>query len=197
MNKILNLVKEILIGGILFFIPLIILLVIFQKALQIAAVIVKPIIKLLNVTQIFGIGVEIIISIAIILFIVYIGGLISKTDKAKNIVGKMEDAILSKVPGYEIMKNMGESLMGFEENTSFQTVLVQFDDSLQLAFLIEEIEDGKQYSVYVPGAPNPMSGSVYVLEKDRIKRTTIPMKSAMKCMHRLGAGSKELLKNYL
>lgn len=191
-----NFIKEMLIGGILFFIPLIILVVILQKAFQIAAVIVKPIIKLLNVTQIFGIGVEIIISIAIILFIIYIGGLISKTAKAKKMVGRLEDALLSKVPGYDMIKNMGESFVGIEENTSFQTVLARIEDAWQLAFLIEEIE-GKQYAVYVPGAPNPMSGSVYILEKARIKKTTIPMKSAMKCLHRLGAGSNELVKNYL
>jgi len=191
-----NFIKEILIGGILFFIPLIILAVILQKAFQIAAAIVKPIIKLLNVTQIFGIGVEIIISIAIILFIIYIGGLISKTAKAKKMVGRLEDALLSKVPGYDMIKNMGESFVGFEENTSFQTVLARIEDAWQLAFLIEEIE-GEQYAVYVPGAPNPMSGSVYILEKARIKKTTIPMKSAMKCLHRLGAGSNELVKNYL
>jgi len=191
-----NFIKEMLIGGILFFIPLIILVVILQKAFQIAAVIVKPIIKLLNVTQIFGIGVEIIISIAIILFIIYIGGLISKTARAKQMVGRLEDALLSKVPGYEMIKTMSESFVGIEENTSFQTVLARIEDAWQLAFLIEEIE-GEQYAVYVPGAPNPMSGSVYILEKARIKKTTIPMKSAMKCLHRLGAGSNELVKNYL
>ena len=196
MKKTFDFVKEMLIGGILFFIPLIILVVILQKAFQIADVIVKPIINLLNVTQIFGIGVEIIISIVIILFIIYIGGLISKTAKAKKMVGRLEDALLSKIPGYDMIKNMGESFVGFEENTSFQTVLARIEDAWQLAFLIEEIE-GEQYAVYVPGAPNPLSGTVYILEKIRIKRTTIPMKSAMKCLHRLGAGSNELLKNYL
>ena len=196
MNRILNFVKEMLIGGVLFFIPLIILIVILQKAFQIAAVLVIPIIKLLNVTQIFGIGVEIIIAITIILFIIYLGGLISKTSKAKTVVKKIEDTLLSKVPGYEMVKNMSESFVGFEENTSIKTVLARIEDAWQFAFLIEEIE-GEQYAVFVPGAPNPMSGSVYILEKARIKYTAIPMKSAMKCLHRLGAGSNELVKNYL
>ena len=196
MNRILNFVKEMLIGGVLFFIPLIILIVILQKAFQIAAVLVIPIIKLLNVTQIFGIGVEIIIAITIILFIIYLGGLISKTSKAKTVVKKIEDALLSKVPGYEMVKNMSESFVGFEENTSIKTVLARIEDAWQFAFLIEEIE-GEQYAVFVPGAPNPMSGSVYILEKARIKYTAIPMKSAMKCLHRLAAGSNELVKNYL
>ena len=196
MKKIYDFIKSMVIGGVLFFIPLIILIVILQKALQIAAVLVLPIIKLLNVTHIFGIGVELIITIAIILSILYLGGLVSKTSRAKKAVRKMEDAILSKVPGYEMIKNMGESFAGFEGNTSFQTVLARIEDAWQYAFLIEEI-DGEQYAVYVPGAPNPMSGSVYILEKDRIKKTNIPLSAVMKSLRGLGTGSNKLLKEYL
>ena len=196
MKRILDFIKSMLIGGVLFFIPLIILIVILQKAFQLAAVLVIPIIKLLNVQNIFGIGIEIIIAIAIILFILYSGGLIAKTSAAKKAVRKMEVAVLSKVPGYEMIKNMGESFVGFEGNTSISTVLARIEDAWQFAFLIEEIE-GEQYAVYIPGAPNPMSGSVYLLEKDRIKKTDIPMKSVMKCMRGLGTGSNGLVKNYL
>jgi len=196
MKKIFDFVKAMVIGGVLFFIPLIILIVILQKAFQIAAALVMPIIKLLNVTHIFGIGVEIIVAIAIILFILYLGGLISKTSRAKKAVKKIEDALLSKVPGYDMIKNMGESFVGFEGNTSISTVLARIEDAWQYGFLIEEIE-GEQYAVYVPGAPNPMSGSVYILEKARIKKTNIPLQAAMKSLRGLGVGSNELLKKHL
>ena len=196
MKKIFDFVKAMVIGGVLFFIPLIILIVILQKAFQIAAALVMPIIKLLNVTHIFGIGVEIIVAIAIILFILYLGGLISKTSRAKKAVKKIEDALLSKVPGYDMIKNMGESFVGFEGNTSISTVLARIEDAWQYGFLIEEIE-GEQYAVYVPGAPNPMSGSVYILEKTRIKKTNIPLQAAMKSLRGLGIGSNELLRKYL
>jgi len=195
MKKKFEFVKAMLLGGILFFIPLIILIVIIQKAFQIAAVLVIPIIKLLDMTKIFGIGVEIIISVEIILFIIYLGGLISRSSTVRRNVKKMEDALLSKVPGYDLIKNMGESFVGFEGNTSIPTVLARIEDAWQYGFLIEEIE-GEQYVVYIPGAPNPMSGSVYILEKTRIKKTNIPLKDAMKSLRGLGAGSNNLVKNY-
>jgi len=195
MKKKFEFFKAMLLGGILFFIPLIILIVIIQKAFQIAAVLVIPIIKLLDMTKIFGIGVEIIISVAIILFIIYLGGLISRSSTVRRNVKKMEDALLSKVPGYDLIKNMGESFVGFEGNISIPTVLARIEDAWQYGFLIEEIE-GEQYVVYIPGAPNPMSGSVYILEKTRIKKTNIPLKDAMKSLRGLGAGSNNLVKNY-
>lgn len=195
MKKNFEFFKAMLLGGILFFIPLIILIVIIQKAFQITAVLVTPIIKLLDMTDIFGIGGEIIISVAIILFIIYLGGLISRSPSIRRIIKKMEDALLSKVPGYEMVKNMGESFVGFEGNTTIPTVLARIEDAWQFAFLIEEIE-GEQCAVYIPGAPNPMSGSVYILEKTRIKKTNIPLKDVMKSLRGLGVGSNNLVKNY-
>jgi len=157
-----NFIKDMIIGGILFFIPLIILIVVLQKALQIASVLVGPIIKLLDITHIFGVGAEIFISIVIILFVLYLAGRISKTMTAKKAVTKLEQNLLSKIPGYDILKKTGES-----------------------------------FAVYIPGIPSPLSGSLYFLEKNRIKKTNIPMKDAMKCMRGLGKGSNDLVKNYL
>ena len=196
MKNIYNFVKDIIVGGVLFFIPLIILIVILQKALQIAAVLVVPIIKLLNVTHIFGIGVEIIISIVTILFVLYLAGLIARTKKAKAAITKLEDSLLSKVPGYDMIKSTGASFVGFEENSAYKTVLARIEDAWQYGFLIEEIE-GDQCAVYIPGAPNPMSGSVYILENNRIKKTDIPLSAAMKSLRGLGKGSNDLVKNYL
>ncbi len=196
MKSTLDFIKTMIIGGIIFFIPLVILLIVIQKASQITSVLVGPVIKLLDITNIFGIGAEILISIIIMLFLLYLGGIIARTTKAKTAIAKLESSLLSKIPGYDILKKTGESFAGFESENSLLTVLARIEDAWQLAFLIEEIE-GEQYAVYIPGAPNPMSGSVYFLEKNRIKKTTIPMKDAMKCLRGLGSGSNVLVKNYL
>jgi uncharacterized membrane protein len=196
MKSTLDFIKTMIIGGIIFFIPLVILLIVIQKASQITSVLAGPIIKLLDITNIFGIGAEILISIINMLFLLYLGGLIARTTKAKTAIAKLESSLLSKIPGYDILKKTGESFAGFESENSLLTVLARIEDAWQLAFLIEEIE-GEQYAVYIPGAPNPMSGSVYFLEKNRIKKTTISMKDAMKCLRGLGSGSNVLVKNYL
>lgn len=95
-----------------------------------------------------------------------------------------------------MIKKIGESFIGFEENSTIPTVLARIEDAWQYGFLVEEIE-GDQYVVYIPGAPNPTSGSVYILEKSRIKVTNIPLKDTMKTLRGLGAGSNNLVKDYL
>jgi uncharacterized membrane protein len=71
-------------------------------------------------------------------------------------------------------------------------VLAQIEDAWQIAFLVERLEGGHM-AVFVPGAPNPLSGSVYFMTQDRIKAVDIPASVAMKCLRRVGAGSNALL----
>ena len=88
---------------------------------------------------------------------------------------------------------MGESLLGVEDEPVPQVVLARIEDAWQIAFLVERLEDG-HLAVFVPGAPNPQSGSVYLMTEDRIKPAGIPPAVALKCLTRLGAGSSGLLR---
>jgi uncharacterized membrane protein len=71
--------------------------------------------------------------------------------------------------------------------------LARIEDAWQMAFLVERIEGG-HVAVFVPGAPNPLSGSLFFLPEDRIKPAHIPPAAALKCLKRLGAGSNVLLR---
>ncbi len=88
---------------------------------------------------------------------------------------------------------MGESLLGVEDEPTPQVVLARIEDAWQIAFLVERLEDG-HLAVFVSGAPNPQSGSVYLMTEDRIKPAGIPPAAALKCLTRLGAGSSVLLR---
>jgi uncharacterized membrane protein len=60
------------------------------------------------------------------------------------------------------------------------------------AFIIEEFSDGR-FTVFVPSAPTPLSGSVYILTPERVHPVDIPFTHAVKALSRWGAGSKELV----
>jgi uncharacterized membrane protein len=107
-------------------------------------------------------------------------------------VKKMEDGILSKVPGYEILKNLSESVLEVDGEDSFPVVILNLDDVGQIALLIEENGDGT-VTVFVPDAPSPRSGGVFFVPADRVTAIDIPLASAMSSLKRFGAGSSELL----
>lgn len=91
------------------------------------------------------------------------------------------------MPGNAFIKNMGESVAGIEKAQTYEVVLARIEEAWQLAFLIERIE-GSHGALFVPGALNPLSGTVFFMTEDRIKRLDIPLSTALKCLRRLGRG---------
>ena len=69
-----------------------------------------------------------------------------------------------------------------------QPVLARFDDRWQIAFEVERIIGGK-VSVFVPGAPDPWSGSVCIMTDDRISRLDSDPLATLDVLKQLGKGA--------
>ncbi|SFD29949.1 DUF502 domain-containing protein [Flavobacterium phragmitis] len=196
MKSIFKIIKATFLGGILFLAPLVVLLVILEKGYGIIQKVTLPLVNNLPRVHVLGIALQELVGIVIIILICFIAGLLARTAKAKNLIQKLEDGILSFVPGYSFMKSMNENIMGIESKEDLKVILVPTDAGLQFAFLIEQIDDNN-FTVFVPDAPNPWSGSVVFVEKKDIKEIDMTQKQALACIRKLGFGSKELLKNKL
>jgi uncharacterized membrane protein len=196
MKSILKIIKATFLGGILFLAPLVVLLIILEKGYVIIQKVTLPLVNHLPRVHVLGIALQELAGIIIILFICFLAGLLSKTVLATRLVQKLEDGILSFVPGYSFMKKMNESIMGIESKEDLKVVLVPTDAGWQFAFLIEQINENN-FTVFIPDAPNPWSGSVCFVEKKDIKEIEITQKQALACIRKLGYGTKELLKNKL
>ncbi|MBO9583324.1 MAG: DUF502 domain-containing protein [Flavobacterium sp.] len=196
MNGILKIIKATFLGGILFLAPLILLLVLFEKGYHIVQKITVPIVSSLPRVKFMGFALQEIIAVTIIIIICFAAGLLARTVYAKKLIQKIEDNVLSLVPGYAFIKNMNESIMGFESKEDLKVIMVPTDAGWQFAFLIEQINDN-EFTVFIPDAPNPWSGSVVFVEKKDIREIEITQKQALACIRKLGYGSKELLKNKL
>jgi len=66
--------------------------------------------------------------------------------------------------------------------------LVRFDDNTQIGFEVERL-DGGNVVIYLPGAPNPWSGSVVYFEADRVTPLGITAAEAFGSLRKLGRGS--------
>lgn len=196
MNSILKIIKATFLGGILFLAPLILLLVLLEKGFSIVQKITNPIISHFPKVKVLGLAIEEIVAIFIIVFICFTAGLIARTAYAQKLIHRLEDGILSFVPGYSFMKSMNENIMGFESDQDLKVVLVPTDAGWQFAFLIEQINENN-FSVFIPDAPNPWSGSVCFVEKKDIREVEMTQKEALSCIRKLGFGAKAILKDKL
>lgn len=190
----LRFLKTTVLGGIFFLIPIIIFVAVIGKALQITNKLAIPIAGLLGVDKIAGIAVAELLAIGILVLVCFIAGLVAKAPRAKKFVQSLENNVLEKIPAYEVLKAKTQSVLSFEDSEELSPVMARFDDSWQLAFEIERIEGGNVV-IFLPGAPDPWSGSMCVVTGDRVTPLDMTLKTAVNLMKRLGKGSIEALPN--
>jgi uncharacterized membrane protein len=193
MKPILQFLRTTLVGGLLFLVPIIVLVVVLGKALALAHKLVDPLAARIPVESVIGLRTPMLLAIGVLVLFGFLAGFFARTALAKKIVSGLEAAVLSNVPGYEFFKGMGESMLGVEKQGAYPVVLARFDDAWQIGFRVEGFENGL-VAVFVPDAPNPQSGAVYLMTADRVTPADIPPAAMLKCLKRLGAGSNALLR---
>jgi len=181
------------VGGVLFLVPFIILIIILGKALEILIGIVAPVAERIPLESAIGLETPKILALFLLVLLCFMAGLFARTASAKKMVSWLESMLLSNLPGYSFMKNLGEEVGGTAPTQNYQSVLVRFDDASQIGFLVERTPD-RRVVVFIPDSPSPWTGSVFVIDEDRVTLFDEATTSAVKCLQKLGAGAGELIK---
>ena len=187
-------IKTTILGGILFIVPIVIFIAIIGKALELSNIIAVPLANRLVVDSAGDFMVVHVIALSILLFFCFIAGLAAKTKMAEKFVRSLEVNFLEKIPAYELLKAKTKSALTPEDTEGLRPAITRFDDSWQLVLEIERLADGKVV-VFLPGAPDPWSGSVCVVTADRVTPLEVTVKSAATLMKRLGRGSADTLQH--
>jgi len=186
-------IKTTVIGGLVFLVPIVIVVAVVGKAYEIMMLVAQPMSDWIPVDAVGGIALANILALAAIGLLCFIFGVIARSASAKKIYHTL-DAILLSFPGYAFVKGFSDSMSRSEEEAkSFIPVLARLDDSAQISFEIERTPKGNVV-VYLPGAPNPWSGSVVYLEESRVERLDMSVSEAIKNIQKLGRGSSKYIK---
>jgi uncharacterized membrane protein len=192
----LKLIRTTIIGGILFLVPVAILVAAIGKGLQITGALAEPLARALPVDMIGGFAVAQILTIALLLLVCFVAGLLARAALARRLVDALEANVLSKLPAYALLKTKTQSMLSPDDIEGMSVAAVRFDDAWQIGFEIERIAGGK-VALYLPGAPDPWSGSVCVMEEDRVTRLDLPVAAAAKMLRLLGRGANQALRDPL
>jgi uncharacterized membrane protein len=177
-----------LIGGILVLLPVYLAVLLLMKALAAVMALVAP------VTAQVPAGAEFrqLIAIVIILAACFIAGLVVRTGPGGRGIEKLQRRLLEKIPGYQLLRGVISRLSGDETSTAFEPALVELEDALVPALIVEELPDG-QFVVLVPSVPTPVSGALYVLPAARVHRIGVPLTKLMKVYSKFGEGTGDLV----
>ncbi len=184
-----QLIKTTIIGGLIFLVPIIIVVAILGKAYELMIMVAKPLSAWIPLDSIGGVALANILAVLAILLCCLIAGIIAKGATAKGILKSVESKLLFAIPGYTFVKGMTDSLNSSEEAAkAFVPVIAKFDDNAQIGFEIERTEKGNVV-VYLPGSPNPWSGSVVYVNADRVELLDMTVPDAINNIRHLGRGS--------
>jgi uncharacterized membrane protein len=185
-------IKATVVGGLLFLLPLVVVVLIIGKAFQISMVVAKPIGALIPIDSVGGVALAKILAVLVILVLCYLAGRVARFSSIKRKVAGIEELLIAAVPGYTFAKTMVSGVAKAEDEAGRMTpVLVRLDDYKQIAFEVERTPGGNVV-VFLPGAPNPWSGSVVYVSADRVEPLDMLPQEAIKNIRVLGRGSANI-----
>ena len=183
-----------LIGGVVALAPLTLIILLFRWMINVIGRILTPLVDTIlqdpDPNPYFKFALYL-LSVIAILLIFFIIGLIIRT-RLYRFLNRAEDRYLLKIPGYKLAKDTVQQFFGKNRSFFKEVVLVDIFNSgaLMTGFITDD--QGDIISVFVPTGPNPTSGNIYHLQKERVTRTSAPVDVGMKTIISCGAGSAEV-----
>jgi len=185
-------VKTTIVGGLLFLVPVILLIVILGHAMRIVGNLASPIAAAFPENEIAGVAVATLVAAVILLLAAFMAGLAARTETGRSLMRWFEESLLGGLPQYRMMKTMAEGLAQVEDASGIKPALVSIEGGWQIGYVLEEMRTGWT-AVFLPQAPTPMSGNVMYMPSDRVRPLDMPIGEAMLLVKRMGVGSAKAL----
>lgn len=174
--------------GLLVVVPIYLAVLLLLKGMSSVVGLVRPVAALLPES----LPAETVLALLLVLLVCFVVGLGVRTRLGQAARERLERSLFERIPGYALIRSLTQQLAGSAVENVWKPALVQTDEGLVPAFIIEEFEDGR-YTVFLPSIPTPLAGAVMVLERRRVHPLDVPFTDALKVVSRWGAGAKELV----
>ncbi len=181
-----------LLGGLAAVLPLGLIIIVIRWILKYIEKILGPLVDLFNTDSKYVILALYILTFITIIIIFFFIGVVIQTRIGNFLKNVLERKYLMKIPGYKTARDIVLQFFGGNRSFFSEVVLVDIFNSgaLMTGFITDE--KGERVTVFVPTGPNPTSGNIYHVEKDKIIKTSASVDVGMKTIISCGSGSSEI-----
>lgn len=195
MSKLKRFVYTSLIGGFAVLLPIYLAVLFIQSILTKIIHLIRPLVvfarRFIPVdSSIIGT----VLALLLLILLCLMGGIFFKTSLGL-VTEKSIETKLNKIPGYHLFQALTKRMTGFQESEDLTVAFVALggiDEALSVGFVISH-RPGVGYVIFVPAAPAPAAGGLYIISEDKVFLTDIPLAKAAKFYSQYGAGSDEFL----
>lgn len=185
-------VQNTIIGGIFFLIPIVVATAILGKALKITRGISVPLSEALGADSVKDVVFVKFLTVFCLVGFCFLAGLFSTTIWGKKLFNLLDVMLQKFIPGYTYLKNMTAEFDTNQTASSLRPVLIRLDDQSQIAFEVERTNT-EQVVVFLPGSPDPRSGTVVLIENERVTPLNASFLSVSSALKRFGRDMQCLL----
>jgi uncharacterized membrane protein len=189
-----NFFRTTLIGGFVALAPLTLIILLFRWVINLIGRNLTPVVDRLiqdpDPNPYIKLALYILTFAAIVIFFFLIGIVVRSRWFA--FLNKAEDRYLIKIPGYRLAKETVQQFFGKNRSFFREVVLVDIFNTgvLMTGFITDD--QGEIITVFVPTGPNPTSGNIYHMPRERVLKTTATVDTGMKSIISCGAGSQQV-----
>jgi uncharacterized membrane protein len=163
MKKFIKLFQDTVTGGLLFLIPMFVLIFLVKKIWVKITGAAKSLLGLFGINKVMDEWVGAIITIGIILLICFVSGVLLRVSLLSTLRNKLDAFLEKKIPGYGFYKSTMEQKIKKDDAPSRRVVLLTIDGVSQPGVVIEQFADGRKV-VFVSSHPASTNGNVYVVD---------------------------------
>jgi len=181
-------IAQTLLSGLLIVIPIYLAVLLLLKGMASVVGLVRPVAVLVP----DWIPAEMALSLVLVLLVCFLVGVAVRTRAGRDVRNRIERTFFERIPGYALLRSLTQQMAGASRENVWKPSLYEGDEGLMLAFIIEELADGR-YTIFVPSIPTPLAGAVYVVERHKVHPLDVPFTDALKTISRWGSGAKDLV----
>lgn len=195
MDRLKHFLLTTLIGGVTVILPIVIFAWVIKIVVQLVGAVIAPLssLTMFNALDISPLVIDL-LAIAIIIFACFATGLFVRTRVGNTIYRYIEKQWLERLPVYSSIRDIVQQFTG-KKRTAFQQVVLvtPYRSDTQMTGFVTD-QDGDDFTVFVPTAPNPTNGFVFHMKRAQLTFLDVKTEEAMRTVVGMGAGSQILIK---
>jgi uncharacterized membrane protein len=192
MKSIIVFLRATISGGILFLLPVVLIIMMLGHAHQIMVKISGPLANLLP-DRLFGLDGSMILAIILLVLICFFAGLLIRSKRVQQGMGRLEDSLFVYIPGYLLLKSIAADTVGEKEASALRPVMVKDGDAWKIGFLVEE--KAGLCTVFVADAPRHDAGEVLIFPSELVKQINVPNNKVIQSLKNYGKGAIDWVEN--
>ncbi|KIC96266.1 hypothetical protein [Flavihumibacter solisilvae] len=170
MKRLFKELKDTILAGVVFLLPLLILIVLLGKAYQLLTGVSTKLASLFGVKTLLGLPGHTIASSVLILIMLLVCGYLVRLTLFRRMYNWLDRKLAEHLPPYKVYRELAMSKLNVqEEMLPYKSAAsIVNDGTAQPCFIMDELADGS-YVVFIPTAGNVKEGNVAILPANRIQ----------------------------